>query len=162
MIVWCVGNLEKKRGHPYRVLVKYKNTLPEPNNLRLCQVGASAGFCRPVFGCANNDLTNRSGRRTLRCTCEFSRFHSSSPPGLQAALSRSHPSGSRPGIRVPVTPRARPHPDTIGTRTASVPYPVQPMSISQDRRTGPTSCLTRRDAHPCVTQGTGERESIDI
>ena len=35
-----------ERGHPYRVLVKYKNTLPEPKYLRLCRVGASVGFCR--------------------------------------------------------------------------------------------------------------------
>jgi hypothetical protein len=82
-------------------------------------------------------LSNRSGRPALLCTCEFSLVSFVESAWCQAALSRSHPSGSRPGTMVPAAPRARPHPDTVGTRTTSVPYPVQSMSIPQDGRDRP-------------------------
>ena len=52
-------------------------------------------------------------------------IHSSSPPAVGRQLFRAviHPDLSRaPRIE---NPRTRPHPDSVGTRTTSVPHPVQ-------------------------------------
>ena len=84
----------------------------------------------------------------LRVLC----IHSSSPPPEPAALSRSHPSGSRPKPPGPRTQRTRPHPDLVGTRTTSVPYPVHSASLPQeghdrpDKSPRPTRRSTQRDS----------------
>jgi len=67
-------------GHPYRVPVKYKNTPPEPKYLRLCRVGASVGFCRPVFCCATFISRTAPGVRCCFAPASSFWFHSSSPP----------------------------------------------------------------------------------
>ncbi len=78
--------------------------------------------------------------------------------GRPAALSRRHPSGSRPDAAGPGTQEPGPIP------TSSRPAPRQyrtPFTRRPSYRRDITdliSRLTRRDARPCLTQGTGERE----
>jgi len=75
-----------------------------------------------------------------------------------AALSRSHPSGSRPDAPGPGTREPGPiptssRPEQGQYRTPSTRRPSCRMDIIDL-----ISRLTRRDAQPCLTRGTGERE----
>lgn len=99
----------------------------------------------------------------LCCAPASSLFHSSSPPYLQAALSRSHPSGSRPdspGVFRPQKPGPIPTPsgpEQRQYRTLFNRCPSRGMDV-----TDPMTRLVRRGVQPCLTQSTGERESIDL
>ena len=103
---------EEPWGHPYRVLVKYKNTLPGPKFFRLCESGLRPGWVCLLLH--DPHLTNRSGRPALlgHLRVLWDSFVESA--GRPAALSRSHPSGSRPDAPGLETQEPSPLPTSSG------------------------------------------------
>jgi hypothetical protein len=120
------SHLGEAGGRPYRVPVKQENTLSEPKYLRREKVhGRSVFFCCLLFCSVTSTYRNVLAPSSFFAPACSLWIHSSSPPAAGRRLFRAviHPDLSRaPRIE---NPRTRPHPDSVGTRTTSVPHPVQ-------------------------------------